>query len=265
MNTKIDFNAPAFGPNASKFTKEEESTADTPTVVPQAEEEVEKKVEAEPSLVEDEQKVPYSRFSKIHREKIEAERVAQEYQEKYEELSRRPQTSSKQEPEIGNLPSWWTKLYGDNEPSREAYKFELERQSIIKEEARKEAVEAVRNERVNEVRQVNENVSDIDSRLEDLSASIVGRDLTDNEQAALLEIVDDYTPKDRDGNYAGELLPFDKAWEIYEMKKNQSSSARNKSRNAVTSLTSTRSNGEDVSNRSERDKNFNPLNWNFKV
>jgi hypothetical protein len=48
---------------------------------------------------------------------------------------------------------------------------------------------------------------------------MLGRELTENEQIAILDIVDEYTPKDKDGNYLCHLLPFDYAWKVYKLYK----------------------------------------------
>lgn len=65
---------------------------------------------------------------------------------------------------------------------------------------------------------VKDNVAEIDERLEDL-VEYLGRELTEGETSAILDIVDEYTPKDSKGNYLIELLPFDYAWRVYEAKK----------------------------------------------
>ncbi len=62
---------------------------------------------------------------------------------------------------------------------------------------------------------VEKNIDKINDNFEELSENI-GRELTEYEQSAVLDIVDKYTPKDDKGNYAVSLLPFDYAWEIYE-------------------------------------------------
>jgi len=63
-----------------------------------------------------------------------------------------------------------------------------------------------------------DNVAEIDERLEDLAIHL-DRELTEYEERRILEIVDEYTPKDKDGDYLTDLLPFDYAWKIYEAKK----------------------------------------------
>jgi hypothetical protein len=64
---------------------------------------------------------------------------------------------------------------------------------------------------------VKDNVATIDESLEDLEAEI-GRELTEDETSAILDIVDEYTPKNDEGNYLVGLLPFDYAWQIYRAK-----------------------------------------------
>ena len=64
---------------------------------------------------------------------------------------------------------------------------------------------------------VEKNIAYIDSCLEELSL-LIGRNLTEEEQSGVLDIVDEYTPKDNDGNYLYSLLPFDYAWQIYTEK-----------------------------------------------
>ena len=59
---------------------------------------------------------------------------------------------------------------------------------------------------------------EIEERLEALSECI-GREITDRERRGLLDIVSKYTPRDKDGEFLVDYLPFEYAWEIYEVKK----------------------------------------------
>ena len=61
------------------------------------------------------------------------------------------------------------------------------------------------------------NIKIIDARFYEL-ADTLGRPLTENEQADILDIVDEYTPKGDDGMYLYPPIPFDYAWQIYEIK-----------------------------------------------
>ena len=72
---------------------------------------------------------------------------------------------------------------------------------------------------IDEDQRVKNNIEIIDQRFSDLG-EMIGRELTEEEESAILDIVDDYTPKNKEGNYLCSLLPFDYAWEIYEAKNN---------------------------------------------
>ena len=152
------------------------------------------------------------------------------------------------------------KLYGDNENTREAYKVELERLAYLEKRAEQRAIESVKEYRENEAKALEKNEEIIDNNLEDLE-SYVGKKLTEKEQSGILEIVDEYTPKDEDGNYSGDLLPFDKAYEIYQLKNQTRTQASKKARSNATNLTSRNTEGEPNSVE-KNNKSFDPLNWN---
>lgn len=59
---------------------------------------------------------------------------------------------------------------------------------------------------------------EIIERLEDLN-EYLGREITSKERRGLLDIVSEYTPRDKDGEFLVDYLPFEYAWEIYEAKK----------------------------------------------
>lgn len=270
--TKIDFDAPAFA--SSKPSAEIAPTVDSPTegegsgegtpasggapvVVPKAPVE-------EPS----EQQVPYSRFSTALSRAKEAEREAEEARIRYEELqdqlkqrNDRPQVNH-ETPESfrGNLPNYWLKLYGDSPASREAYGYELERQREIEERAEQRALQAIETRSTEERQVLSRNEQLIDNRLDNLKADL-NRDLTEQEESALLDIVDEYTPKDEDGNYAGDIISFDKAWEIYELRATQQSNASKRSRSAATAVTGSRSEGEPGADP-KATENWDPRDWN---
>ncbi len=253
---KFDLNKPAFGPDSEKISELMKEQEETPTEVSQPKEEIkEDEVKSTESVEEEEQKVPYSRFKKYHEKAREAEAEAESWRVKYEAL-KEPRESR----EVFNedMSPEWKELYGDSEASQRAYKLDLQRQERIMERAREEALEAVRNERYEESNRTKENLEVIESNLEDLSAK-VGRDLTKKEEEALLDIVDDYTPKDENGNYLGATIPFDKAWEIYELKRERTNAPKKQSRDSIASLNDTGTQGD--TSVSEKDKNFNPLDW----
>ncbi len=255
---KIDLNAPAFGKGAQVI----EETAEETVVEPVVEEQ--KPKEQEPVASEEETKVPYSRFKKYHDAAKEAEKEAAYWREQAEQRREYNRPSEPQVDLQDEAYKLWIENYGDNEASHKAWKNQLKITQTLEERAiaraEERAKETYRNERYEEAARTEENVDVLDDRLEDLSA-VVGRDLSEKEQLALLEIVDDYTPKDREGNYLGEIMPFEKAWRIYELEQQASKAPKVQARNQVASLSGSQSQG-DPSNVAEANKNFNPLDWN---
>lgn len=205
---------------------------------------------------EEESKVPYSRFKKFHDAAQEAEREAAYWRGVAEASQNQPATTTKQPTE---MPDYWTELYGDSDASLKAWKVQEQANRQMMDQARSEALEAVRNERGQEAQTLQANEAIIDENFEDL-ADFIGRELTDKEVTAVLDIVDDYTPKGADGNYLGPVIPFEKAWEIYELKNSVSKAPNVQARNQVASLSGAGSQGE--TNITEKDAQFNPLDWN---
>lgn len=255
--TRIDLNAPAFGLGAQKpedlEIKTEEAavqpSVEEPTVEVREEEEV-----AETS--EEETKVPYSRFKKYHNLAAEKEKEAEYWRGIAEGI--KPAATV----ELSNdVPSYWLELYGDSDASKNAWKFQQEQNERLKAEAKDEAIQAVRAAQSEEVVRTAENEDALDEHLEDVSV-IAGRNLTEKEQSEILDIVDDYTPKDAEGNYVGAIIAPDKAWEIYELKQQALNGPKKKSRDVVASLTGSQSQGQPEGDKQEQDKNWNPFDWN---
>ncbi len=251
--SKLDLNKPAFGPDAQKLEDVVE-TKDEPTVVAEVApaEEVKKEEEiVEPS--EEESKVPYSRFKKFHDEAKHFQEEAEMWKAKAEAI--RPAQVDEVKPD-----EIWTKLYGDSPEAKEAYKLQQQREEALAQRYRDEALEAVRNQKYEEAERTEKNLETLDDHLEQVSA-VAGRDLTEKEESAILDIIDDYTPKGADGNYSGAMLSPDKAWELYELKTQASLAPKRQSRDAVASLSGSPSQGESQAVKDERNKNFQPGNW----
>lgn len=244
----IDLNAPAFGEGSQKID-------DVAPIIEAPTEEAEAQtveVEQEQDRSEDESKVPYSRFKKFHDE-------AKFYKEQAEEWQRRAESLKPQEPVVTTAPDWWVKLYGDSPEAVEAWQIQAEQNERLKQEAREEAIQALRDQEQQEEQRVNDNLSYIDDNISSLSDKL-GRELTSKEESALLDIVDEYTPKDDNGDYIGALMPFDKAWEIYELKNKVTKAPTTQARDSVAALSGTQSQGSVEVD--EKNKNFNPLDWN---
>ena len=262
---KVNLDAPAFGAGSQTSTPETTTGASQAKELGQDDAEiVTRKIEVkeEPEESEEEQKIPYSRFKTIADQKRQAEEEALELKEKYDRLLsvREDRIEKAVEPTDEKLLNYMIKLYGDNDNTREAFKVESERLNYIKQQAREEAIIAYENVRINETRSLARNEQTIDNHLDDLQ-DYLGRRLTEEEQSGILEVVDEYTPKDEDGNYSGDLLPFDKAYEIYEMKNQNTAQRGKRARSTATNLTGKSTEGE-PSGVEKANRDFDPRNWN---
>lgn len=253
--SKVDLNAPAFGPGSQSIS--EEQAAATPEA--EAEEVVTPvapvaTTEEEQVAPVEENAVPYSRFKKFHDESKFFQQEAETWKQRAEQLAQ-SQTPAPQT----NVPDWWVKLYGDSPESAEAWGIQNQANEQLKAEAREEAIKALSEQQMNEEQRVDTNLDYIDDNLASLQDTL-GRVLTPKEESAVLDIVDDYTPKDDDGNYLGPLIPFDKAWEIYELKTKAIKAPVNQARDSVAALSGAGSQGDSAT--ADKDKEFNPLDWN---
>ncbi len=243
---EIDLQAPAFGPGSQKIEPKVEAP-EVPEEKPVVEEEPEEVAEATES------KVPYSRFKKFHDRALEAEEEAAHWRR----IAEQGESPAKVESEV---PAFWTELYGDSPAAQRAWEIQSEQNEALMAKAQEKAIEAVRNERYQEEERVEKNVEYLDEGIESLSDTL-GRPLTQKEESALLDIIDEFTPKDEDGNYAGSIIPFEKAWEIYELKNGSTSNQVKSSRDAIASLSGSQSQGV-PSQKAEDDKGFDPRDWN---
>ena len=244
--TDVDLNAPAFGPGSQKIEPKEEA--------PKVSEETKVEEEKAPEAEAEESKVPYSRFKKFHDEALKLREEAEHWRQ-IAETNKPAERETESE-----IPSYWKELYGDSEASIKAWKIQSGQNEALIEKARQEAIEAVRSERLQEVERVEKNVEVLNNNFETLS-DYIGRKLTDKEESAVLDIIDEYTPKGPDGNYSGDIIPIEKAWEIYEMKTQAETASKRAAKDSVASLSGVQSQGE-PSQKAEADKNWNPLDWN---
>lgn len=270
--SKIDLNAPAFGEGAQKMADilpagnaieqepKEEPKVEEPKA-PEAEP-IEPKEEVVEEVSAEKPRVTYSRFENVSRARREAEAEAEKWRQRAVELESTI-FERKSEAQTPNEPlELWLEMYGDSEASRRAFKLQQDQNEKIKAEAREEALRVVREERENEAARTSQNEKLIEDHLDSVSA-IAGRDLSKKEQDAILDILDEYTPKDAEGNIAGALISPDKAWEIFELKEQAKGTPKKQARDSVAALTSPRSEGHPDGDRLEKDKSWNPLDWSF--
>ncbi len=187
--------------------------------------------------------VPYRRFKKFHDEALQARQEAEEWKRRFEQAQTGYQPQMQSQETSDDLPAYWIRLWGDNEMSREAWKAQQEMNRELIAAARTESLTELQKMQSQEETRYQENLAALDDNL-DLLGDYLGRRLTATEEDAILDIIDEYTPKDNNGNYAGAILPVDKAWEIYELKQNKAKAPVSQARDQVASLTGQQSQGD---------------------
>ena len=240
--TPEQLNARAFGEDPVVDSKEN-STAEA-SQAESAEKKDEASSEADNSVVE--QKVPYSRLKTVVERARLADQRAEEAERRLADLeSRREESRGRSnEPYEDAIAARIKKLYGDNDTSKEIIKIELARQKEIEEIAERKAYEALDRRESSSRSEIESNERVLEEKLEDFSLTL-GRDLTQKEEDELLAIADQYSPTGEDGKYlSGEPLPLDRAWEIYEMKRDSQGQKSKRSRSEATELTGTSTDGD---------------------
>lgn len=191
-----------------------------------------------PEAVAEEDKVPKSRFLTMSKRAIEAEKALRQFEAEREYAPEPVQPLA----DDADLKKFYTTTFGDTEAAEKLYQAELARLSAIEERATDRAYERLSQREQVEQRVIEDRVSSMDSAFEELSV-VAGKDLSDDEQVAILDIVEKYSPKDRNGKIPEEyLMSLDDAYEIYQMQ-SEAAKPNRSSRNAIAALSGARSQG----------------------
>jgi hypothetical protein len=197
--------------------------------------------------VGDKPRVPYSRFETVNERAIRAE-------ERLKVLEEQAQTEEvKVETDI---PKEWIELYGDNDEAKRAYGIQLKLNEQMLEQATEKTYERIQGREKEEQERVESNLEQIEDSLETFQESL-GRKLTEQEESALLDVQDEFTPKGEDGKYVAPLISPDKAFEILTLRQNGAKVSKLNAKNRVVNLTGASSDG-DISSPSA---NYNPQAW----
>lgn len=200
--------------------------------------------------VVEEDKVPKSRFLTMHQRAIEAERALRQFEI---ERANEPEPT-RPVADDADLKKFYTTTFGETELAEKLYQAEIVRLSAIEEKAADRAYERLSQREQIQERVIEERVSSMDSAFEKLSI-VTGKDLSDDEQVAILDIIEKYSPKDKNGKIPEEyLMSLDDAYEIYQMQSEAAKPSRS-ARNAVASLSSARSQGTSAG---DSDANWRP-------
>lgn len=208
---------------------------------------------AEDTTVEkDPPRVPYSRFETVNERAIRAEEQLRIMQEERE----RERLAQAAAPTPAGLPTYWVKLYGDSDASKEAYALRQQElaeerktiQSNLREELQREQVEAEQ--------RTEQTVEDWSNQIDDFAAQNK-RKFSDAETDALLDVMDELTPKDENGNYIVEPIQYlPQAVELYDLRQEKALASKKASKQATARLTGARSEGSLVTNTKEWDGNW---------
>lgn len=222
-------------------------------------EETESNEEADPALsgendtVEEEDKrVPYSRFKTKVDELEQRDSVIASLEERLTELeTKRSEPTNLDELDV---PKEWVELYGDADVSKRAYALQVRREEQLQEAAVQRALQQFRDEANQQETQLENNEAIIDENLENLQQSL-GKKITPRMEEDILSIVDEFSPTGADGKYIA-LYPFDKAYEIYELRNSKATRKTTQARTAIADLTSNDSSGDTDSNSSSSKKGW---------
>lgn len=222
------------------------------------EEEVTEESEGEepetPAEDTEEQKVPYSRFKKKVDEIGEYASKIQFLEERLADLENNRKESATEDIEV---PEEWTKLYGDSDVAKEAFKIQAKREEQIAEKVIREALERIENKQKEEIERITENEEIIDESLSNLSEQL-GKKFSKKEEEDILTIVDEFSPVGQDGKYLS-MLPFDKAYEIYTLRQSKKGAATKQARTAIADLTRDSTNSEPDNSTSQYKPSWD--NW----
>lgn len=124
------------------------------------------------------------------------------------------------------LPPHWVALFGDDEKSAKAWKIQQKHEEQLVAQAEERAINRIQESQKKEVAEQRKWERFIDDQLTTIEDTY-DVDLTSDKEPAtkarneILKIVSELSPKDDDGNVTS-FIPFDKAYEIYELKKGSS-------------------------------------------
>lgn len=199
---------------------------------------VEEKVSAsteEEDAVADKARIPYSRFEKVNERAIRAE-------ERLRLLEEQSQSKAESNEDV-TVPPEWEELYGDSDAAKRAYVLQQSMFDRMREETTEKTLSAIESRQTERQTEIENNLDYIEDNLAELSKNL-GRDLTEAEESSVLDIQDEFTPKDDKGNYIAPLLQADKAFEIYTLRRGNATAKTTIARRKVVSITGSSSEGE---------------------
>lgn len=239
MNPEIPedvLNEPAFNIVTPDHQKINDS--DVPELV-REDSEPEIKVESRKGKKDEEPEVTprfQDRFNEIYGEAKRHEREASEARDRADRLERLLEQSMQQTrtPEKRTVPDEWKQALGETEATQAFYEL-LDRELNTREQrAVEKAYERYVEEQQGSTQAIRANEGAIDNELESLEDSI-GRELTDEEASAILDIADELTPQEN-GKYLTSLVPLRAAYGEYRARQFEAKAPQQQQRQRVASI-----------------------------
>lgn len=204
------------------------------------------------TVEKDPPRVPYSRFETVNERAIRAEEKLRFYEEERD----REQLAKAASETPSGMPEYWVKLYGDSDASKQAYALRQQELQDERVNLRKAIREDMQKEQVESEQRTDNLVDDWSTQIDDYAAKNK-RKFTDTETDALLDVMDELTPKDENGNYIVEPIQYlAQAVELHDLRLEKAQFAKKQSKQQTTRLTAAKSEGAPGSKPGNWDGNW---------
>lgn len=202
------------------------------------------------------------RFDKVYGERMFYEREAQAAKARAEAAERLLEQSmrGRTEPASDDKFNRWKKVLGDTPVTKEFYDLLNGEMSAYEQRAAEKAIETFRETQQAAAERTKAAESAIDADMDELQDSL-GRDLTDDEATEILNVADEMTPKDAEGNYKRPLVPLTAAYEVYMARQKIDTGARREARNRANQAIGSGRGGIDDSPPTIQRGRPNPDGW----
>lgn len=250
-------NEAAFDNSDDNAESEEEEVEEQVEQV--VEEQVSESAEENDSVA-DKARVPYSRFETVNERAIRAE-------ERLALLEEQLQANQQAQSDQNFTPDEeWIELYGDSEAATRAYQLQLKREEKMLQAISEKTLEEIEKRQTEKQTEAEQNLNYIEDNLARFQETL-GRKLTDDEESAILDVQDEFTPKDEKGNYIAPLLDAEKAFEIANLRNQTAGIKKSVARRKVVSVTgaNTESNSESTNSAWDNYKPGDSGLWESKL
>jgi hypothetical protein len=165
----------------------------------------------------DVENIPFHKHPRWIERQRQFEKMEQELQELRPLKDEFEQIRAKVAPTEQEMPDWWKEAFGTDEASQQAFKKQVEYQQKVEADLEQRLLTKVQERQAEQQRSQQEEVQKWESYIESEVQTLRDKGYTFNRNE-LLKVVEDFS-KDGEGNFTGHLFPFEKAYEILQLKK----------------------------------------------